>query len=54
MKLPLATWSPGPGRFAYMLALPTIAPSSPIATVVRPGGRSIHISRAASSPIAGS
>jgi hypothetical protein len=37
-----------------MLAVPAIVPSSSTATVVRPGGWTIHISRAASSPMAGS
>jgi hypothetical protein len=38
MKLADATWDPGPGRLAHMLAEPITVPPSSVATDVRPGG----------------
>jgi hypothetical protein len=53
MKLALATCAPGPARFGYMFAVPaTAVPST--ATVVLPGGATIHNARASSSVISGS
>ena len=54
MKLALATCDPGPARLAYMFAVPTISSPALLATVVRPGGPTIHIARASSWVIAGS
>ena len=54
MKLADATCDPGPGRFAYMLAVPSTVPSESVATTVRPGGSIIHSRRASASSMSGS
>ncbi len=54
MKLADATCDPGPGRFAYMLAVPSTVPSGSVATTVRPGGSIIHSRRASASSMSGS
>jgi len=48
MKEAVATWAPRPGRFGPIFAEPRIASPS-TATIVRPGGSSIHHGRASSS-----
>src|SRR4051812_34794235 len=54
MKLALATCAPGPARLAYMFAVPRIASPPAVATVVRPGGLTIHSACPSASVIAGS
>src|ERR1700733_11701176 len=54
MKLADATCEPGPGRLAYMLAVPSTVPSESVATTVRPGGSIIHMLRPSASSISGS
>src|SRR4051794_38412157 len=49
MKLAVATCPPLPARLGPIFALPTTVPSSSTATVVRPGGVSIHSARPSAS-----
>ena len=44
----------GPGRLAYMFAVPSTCPSGRAATVARLGGATIPIARAVASSIVGS
>ena len=54
MKLADATCDPGPGRLAYMFAVPITPPALSVATTVRAGGLTIHIARASDSLMSGS